>query len=390
MIEIKNPEDCCGCTACKNVCAHNAITMVPDALGFLYPKVDLSRCVNCKLCEKVCAFKSDYEKDSLLAKPLAYAARHRKMQEVETSRSGAAFIALSDYILESGGVVYGAGYNNHFQVVHKRATTKEERDEFKGSKYVQSELDTIFSQVRQDLKNGFTVLFSGTPCQTAGLDSFLSERLKKRLYLVDVVCHGTCSPSVWKDYLEFLSSKYNKAITNVNFRDKQLFGWTDNHESFSFEGDKEKKYFKYLFYKPWHFRMSCYKCRYCNMKRPSDITLADFWGWEKIVPTLNTDDKGLSLVIINTEKGRTLFGKIKKDLYTTEVSLNECLQPNMQHPTPMHHYRIPFEQDYAAKGFKHVYFKYGEDGWRYKMEQKKWQVLNRFSYLKRLYSYFVR
>ena len=186
MIEIKNPEDCCGCTACENVCAHNAITMVPDALGFLYPKVDLSRCVNCKLCEKVCAFKSDYEKDSLLAKPLAYAARHRKMQEVETSRSGAAFIALSDYILESGGVVYGAGYNNHFQVVHKRATTKEERDEFKGSKYVQSELDTIFSQVRQDLKNGFTVLFSGTPCQTAGLDSFLSERLKKRLYLVDV------------------------------------------------------------------------------------------------------------------------------------------------------------------------------------------------------------
>lgn len=390
MIEVKNPEDCCGCTACKSVCAHNAITMEPDNLGFLYPKVDLSRCINCNLCERVCAFNSDYKKNFLLAKPQVYAARHRNIREVETSRSGAAFIALSDYILESGGIVYGAGYNNHFHVVHKRALTKIERNEFKGSKYVQSELDAIFSQVRQDLKNGLTVLFSGTPCQTAGLDCFLNGGLKENLYLADIVCHGTGSPFVWNDYLEFLSSKYNKAITNVNFRDKQLFGWTDNHESFCFEGDKEKKFFKYLFYKPWHFRLSCYKCRYCSPERPSDITLADFWGWEKIVPTLNTDDKGLSLVIINTDKGKGLFEKIKKDLYTTEVSLKDCLQSNMQKATPMHHNRISFEQDYAAKGFKYVYFKYGEEGWRYKMEQKKLQILNRFRCLKRVYNYFVR
>lgn len=316
MIEIKNSEDCCGCTACKSICTHNAITMEPDALGFLYPKVDLSRCTNCHLCEKVCAFNSGYKKEFTLDSPQAYAARHKNIHEVETSRSGAAFVALSDHILKTGGTVYGAGFDGGFKVIHKRATTKEERNEFKGSKYVQSDLGTVFSQVRQDLKDGLAVLFSGTPCQTAGLDCFLSERLKKRLYLTDIVCHGACSPSVWKDYLEFLSSKYGKRITNVNFRDKQLFGWTDNHESFCFEGEG-KRFFKYLFYKPWHFRMSCYKCRYCNTKRPSDITLADFWGWEKLSPTLNIGDKGLSLVIISTEKGKDLFERAQKDLYTT-------------------------------------------------------------------------
>lgn len=390
MIEIENPANCCGCSACQSICAHDAITMQPDTMGFLYPVVNKDKCIDCGLCEKVCSFHENYALRFNCPQPDAYAARHRNIQEVETSRSGAAFIALSDYILELGGVVYGAGYTDHFRVVHKRATTKEERDEFKGSKYVQSEMNSVFRQIKKDLKDGLVVLFSGTPCQTAGLDSFLNERLKENLYLTDIVCHGVCSPFVWKDYLEFLSSKYDKRITGVNFRDKQLFGWTDNHESFCFEGDKEKKFFKYLFYKPWHFRMSCYKCHYCNTKRPSDITLADFWGWEKIVPTLNVDDKGLSLVIINTEKGRNLFEKIKKDLYTTEVSLKDCLQPNMQKPTPMHRYRISFERDYAAKRFRYVYFKYGEEGWRYKMEQKKWQILNRFSYLKRVYNYFVR
>ena len=138
MIKINNPADCCGCTSCACVCPHDAISMKPNALGFLYPVVDEARCVDCGLCERVCAFSDNYDTSLNLDKPLAYAARHKDMKEVETSRSGAAFIAISDYILEHGGVVYGAGYTDHFRVVHKRATTKEERDEFKGSKYVQS------------------------------------------------------------------------------------------------------------------------------------------------------------------------------------------------------------------------------------------------------------
>ena len=234
MIEIKNPADCCGCTACASICAHNAITMKPDALGFLYPEVDKDKCVNCGMCEKVCAFNDHYDTSLNLEKPIAYGARHKDMHEIETSRSGAAFIAISDYILENGGVVYGAGYTDHFRVVHKRATTKEERNEFKGSKYVQSDMTGVFRQVKKDLRDGLTVLFSGTPCQTSGLNSYVGKRLRQNLFLVDIVCHGVPSPYMWRDYLSYLEEKQGSPICWVNFRDKQKYGWAAHHETFKF------------------------------------------------------------------------------------------------------------------------------------------------------------
>ena len=159
--------------------------MEPDALGFLYPKVDEAKCVDCGLCDKVCQFNDYYDRSLNLEQPVAYAARHKDMSEVMKSRSGAAFVAISDYILEQGGIVYGAGYKDHFRVAHKRATTKEERDEFRGSKYVQSDLTSVFRQVREDLKNGLTVLFSGTPCQTSGLNAYVGKKLRENLYLSD-------------------------------------------------------------------------------------------------------------------------------------------------------------------------------------------------------------
>lgn len=178
MIHIQNKQDCCGCTACASICPREAISMVPDVMGFLYPEVDGEKCIECKLCERVCAFNEDYYNHlHNLSEPLAYGARHRNMREVETSRSGAAFIAISDVILKMGGVVYGAGYDEHFRVIHKRATTSIERDEFKGSKYVQSDLTGIFRQIKKDLESGFAVLFSGTPCQTAGLNSYIGAKL---------------------------------------------------------------------------------------------------------------------------------------------------------------------------------------------------------------------
>ena len=235
MIKISKKEDCCGCTACASICPHDAITMVPDALGFLYPQVDMNKCVDCGLCERVCSFNDNYDTSLNLDKPLAYGARHKNMKEVETSRSGAAFIALSDYILEHGGVVYGAGYADHFRVVHKRATTKEERDEFKGSKYVQSDMNSIFRQVKKDLRNGLTVLFSGTPCQTSGLNSYIGKKFRENLYLVDIVCHGVPGPYLWRDYLNYLEKIQGSPIVWVNFRDKQKYGWRAHLESFIFK-----------------------------------------------------------------------------------------------------------------------------------------------------------
>ena len=368
MIKILDPAKCCGCTACAAVCTRNAITMQPDALGFLYPIVDEEKCTNCGLCEKVCAFNDNYDKSLNLKQPTAFGARHKDMSEVATSRSGATFIAVSDYILENGGIVYGAGYTDHFRVVHKRATTKEQRNEFKGSKYVQSDLTGIFRQVKEDLRNGHKVLFSGTPCQTAGLNSFIGNKLRDNLILIDIVCHGVPAPYIWRDYLNYLEKKHKSSICSVDFRDKNKFGWAAHRESFRFAGNKETSTYTYTytFYKHIMFRHSCGICKYTNLQRPSDITIADFWGWQKTDPTINADDKGLSLVLCNTNKGQEIFDTIKEKLIFVEAELVNCLQPNLQKPSEIHPLRMDFERDYARKGIEYVMKKYADLGWRYK------------------------
>lgn len=368
-INIVNPKDCCGCTACASVCTHEAISMKPDSLGFLYPKVDKKKCINCGLCEKVCAFNDNYDTSANIALPECYGARHKNVSEVETSRSGGAFIALSDVVLEIGGTVYGAAYDGHFKVVHKRAVTREERNEFKGSKYVQSDLRDVFRQVRKDLLDGLTVLFSGTPCQTAGLASFIGKRLSCNLYLVDIVCHGVPSPYVWRDYLAYIEKKHGSSVCCVNFRDKGKYGWHDHQQTFKFANKSAgtEKSFSFLFYRHIIFRKSCGNCHFCNPRRPSDITLGDFWGWEKTDPDFNKDDKGVSLLLINTDKGRELLEKAKNDLIIFPAKLEDCIQPNMQHPTRIHPARNKFERLYAKKGFLCAMRRYGDIGWRYKM-----------------------
>ena len=361
MIQITNKADCCGCTACASVCAHHAISMEPDPMGFLYPKVDTDKCTECGLCEKVCAFNPNYDRSLNLPEPQIYAARHKDMHEIETSRSGAAFIAISDYVLEQGGVVYGAGYTEHFRVVHKRATSKEERNEFKGSKYVQSDLKDIFPQVKADLKQGLTVLFSGTPCQTAGLASYIGKRLREKLILVDIVCHGVPAPYIWRDYLVYLEKKYKQPIVEVNFRDKSRIGWNGHIDSFIFQDGSKKEFntYTYLFYRHIMLRPSCSKCHYTNFNRPSDFTLADYWGWEKLSPDFNKDNKGCSLLFVNTEKGLEIFEKRKEELNYLATTQELCIQPNLQHPSKFDTQWIDFEKRYEKQGFIAVAKRYG-------------------------------
>lgn len=379
MIQITSPSDCCGCTACASVCAHNAITMQPDALGFLYPTVDTDKCTECGLCEKVCAFHDKYDKSLNLPEPIAYGARHKRAEEVETSRSGAAFIAMSDYVLQRGGVVYGAGYTDHFRVTHKRAVTKEQRNEFKGSKYVESDLKDTFRQVKKDLREGLTVLFSGTPCQTAGLHSFIGDKLRANLILVDIVCHGVPSPYIWRDYIKQLEEEKKGEVVYVDFREKQQCGWRAHKEAFRFEGCENEKVirgsFTYLFYKHIIFRHSCGACKYTNLQRPSDITIADFWGWEKTHPTINADDKGLSLVICNTGKGEQLFEAIKEEMNVIPAKIQDCMQPSLRHPSKIHRKREDFELDYMHKGFTYVMKRYGDMGWRYQVEKHTAKII---------------
>ena len=367
MIKVLSPKDCCGCTACASICTHDAISMEPDALGFLYPKVDESKCVDCGLCEKVCQFNNNYDHSLNLTRPIAYAGRHKDIAEVMKSRSGAAFVAISDYILEKGGVVYGAGYKDHFRVAHKRATTQDERDEFRGSKYVQSDLTGVFRQVKEDLVKGLTVLFSGTPCQTAGLHSYVGKRLRENLYLIDLACHGVPSPYVWRDYLAYIEKKRGSRIIYVNFRDKEKYGWSAHKESFKFESGGGKFSFSYVFYQHIMFRKSCGNCHYTNLQRPGDITIADYWRWQRTDPNLNNDNNGVSLILCNTEKGWQLFEAIKERMDVVPVELENAIQTSFVRPHCQSPFRDEFEKEYAKSGFEKAMKKFGMMGWRYQL-----------------------
>lgn len=368
MIIIDNPSKCCGCTACASICAHNAITMEPDALGFLYPSVDKEKCIDCGLCEKVCQFNENYDCSLNLLQPKAYAARHKDMNEVMRSRSGAAFVAISDFIIDQGGIIYGAGYKDHFRVAHKRATTKTERDEFRGSKYVQSDLTGVFRQVRKDLKDGLTVLFSGTPCQTSGLNAFVGPKLRQNLVLLDIVCHGVPGPFIWRDYIAYLEKKQGDTVSVINFRDKELFGWAAHHESFIFKGGNgKKKTFSFEFYKSLFFRYSCGVCHFTNLRRPSDITIADFWSWQDAVPSMNEDNNGINLILTNTSKGGQLLQAVKEELTIVEVPIAKVIQPQLIAPVTLDEERHSFENYYKRNGFEASLNKYWSTRLRFRI-----------------------
>lgn len=356
----KSKADCSGCTACANICPKDCITMQPDVLGFKYPVVEKECCIDCGLCERICPFHETYRTTGFDS-PIAYVGKNNDPKEVAKSQSGAASATLSDWIIEQGGVVYGVGYEGHFRATHKRATTKEERDEFRGSKYVQSELGDIFKQVKKDLQDGYTVMFTGTPCQIAGLAAFIPDKLKERLYLVDLVCHGVPGPKMWEDYLAYLEEKEGDTIVGVNFRDKGLKGWRSHVESFRYA---HKPYtYTYIFYSHVNLRYSCGNCYFTNLRRVGDITICDAWGIENTHSAeLGADNKGCSLFLVNTEKGRQWFEAIKGHLvYRSEEIEGALRQPQLCRPSKLHPKRDQFEQDYANNDFGFIIEKYGRD-----------------------------
>lgn len=380
MPDLKKGKECCGCTACASVCAHKAITMTPDSLGFLYPEVDMDKCVECGMCEKVCSFNDDYNTPDNFVSPIPFGARLKDIYEVMKSRSGGAFVAFSDWILDQDGIVYGAGFKDHFMVAHKRATTRGQRDEFRGSKYVQSNLDGIFHQVRKDLLDGRWVLFSGTPCQVSGLQSFLPMKLKEKLVTVDIVCHGVPSPQIWHDYLDYIEKKEHKIIIKVDFRDKKRFGWKAHKETFTLVEPlttTTTTTYAYVFYQHIMQRPSCGECHYCNLRRPADLTLADFWGWERTGSHINDDDKGLSLVLVNTPKGKMIFDSVKTKFNYIEPRLEDCMQGHLKEPTKPNKHDAQFQKDYEAHGFEYVMKKYGNVGFGYKIKKIFLRIVSR-------------
>ena len=347
--------DCCGCSACYSVCPVNAIRFIADDEGFQYPYIDKALCINCKKCESVCPLKIKQENLNPLH---IYAAKNRNESIRMKSSSGGVFSLFADYIETSGGVIYGAAFDENYTVRHMRAETVEEWKQFCGSKYVQSDLNDIFLQIKVDLQNGREVLFSGTPCQIDGLKQYLKhERISSdSLLTCDIICHGVPSPLIWREYLDYLKDAYGREIGSVSFRDKSQLGW---HNSTLTIKDKEQctilaetqrdHYFFQLFLCHEILRPSCHRCRYSNFSRPGDITLGDFWGIEKNFKQFD-DDKGISLLMVNTEAGEKIWKVIQNNAEYFEVSQKQCIQPNLE---------MPREEGPGRKRFWHWYKKYG-------------------------------
>lgn len=365
--------------------------MLPDQMGFFYPNVDENKCVDCGLCEKVCAFNSDYETLQNFNEPVIYAARNTDPKVVSESQSGGVFFTLAEKILREGGIVYGAGYDEDFCVKHKRAETLENLSELRKSKYVQSDMVDCFHLAMRDIKEGRNVLFSGTPCQIAGLNAFLN--LKKVdlgcLYTCSLVCHGTPAPQIWRDNLDYIEKKTGEKISGVNFRNKKLYGWRSHHETYTFSGSNKiltSRLYTDLFYKHLTLRYCCGSCHFSNFNRPSDISIADFWGIGKIKPEWEKEDKGVSLVIISTTKGQDLFDGVKDYFEYLPSNKEQCAQPNLLHSSELSSNRDAFEKEFLEKGFMYVAKKYGTIGIRYQIKR----VIRAFSHLPQRISKFFK
>ena len=384
MIKIVDPSKCCGCSACVNVCQHHAISMQLDKLGFPYPVVDMDNCVDCGLCDAVCAFVPDVSAAQTVpndTKVEVLAARHDDADILAQSQSGGAFSAIAVQVLNDGGVVYGAAFDQSHLVRHIKVDSVEGLSALRGSKYVQSDLSDIFRQVRSDLRSGTKVLFCGTPCQVAGLRSFIPVTMQDGLYLVDFVCHGVPSPSVWKDYLDYMSRQ--GTIVKANFRDKSVAGWKEHKETFIYNNGKKNvaDSFRVLFYKNIMLRHSCSVCPYNIMNHKSDVTIADFWGVDEIIPQMDGPE-GTSMVICNTSDGQELMVRASDVLNIVTAVLDYDFMsrrnPNLVRPARIDKDRMAFENEFAQGGFIRVARRWGDLGIRYRLWQIKKYIFSLF------------
>lgn len=297
MIDIKDKSQCCGCEACAQRCPMGCITMVEDDHGFKYPVVDKGRCVDCHMCERVCPCLNQQEATDVLS---CFAATHPDGKIRYMSSSGGVFTALAEQVIGNGGVVFGARYNEKWEVVHDFAQTTDGLSVFRGSKYVQSVMGDSFVRTEEFLKQGREVLFTGTPCQIAGLKLFLGKDYPN-LVAVEVACHGVPSPGVWRTHLQG-----RQDVTVVNFRDKST-GW----RNYSVLIGKKKKHhddddFMKCFLTNHSTRQSCFACPAKQGKSGADILLADLWGI-KAFPALDDDNKGTSAVMVYSNRGLDLL-----------------------------------------------------------------------------------
>lgn len=306
-LKTKDKKTCNGCTACALVCPKGAIKMVGDNEGFIYPHIIQDKCVECGKCLKTC---SNYAKKQD-SKYIACAAINKDEKILLNSTSGGAFSALTNKLFNyEDSVCYGVAYNENLEVVHMRATSKNEAEKFRGSKYLRSNILGIYEQVKKDLKEGKRVLFTGTPCQCAGLNTYLNKDYPN-LILIDIICHSNPSPKVFKRYIKGLELKRSTKVKNYSFRAKSN-GWNNLKPIVEYENGiiEEETTFLTAFLRAIINRPCCYDCKFIKPYNFADITLGDFWGVEKLT-NISDYQNGTSLVLLNTKKGQDFFEGIQ-------------------------------------------------------------------------------
>ena len=374
---------CSGCMACMNVCPKNAITIIESPEGFILPHIDEDKCVNCGLCEEVCDFKrSEHIRNDMRH---AFSLVHHDKRVIECSSSGGAFTALSDKILGKGGVVFGATYDDEFNVIHSVALTAEERNRMRGSKYVQCNPHLSYRDVKRFLVDR-SVLFVGTPCQCAGLKSFLKKDYDN-LIVVDFLCHGVPSNKMFKEHIAYLSKKHKGKAIDYTFRTKK-YGWNSYANVIIFaelfqsrnsyakqQGRTEEdaswiaQAFLTFFATNLSLRPSCFNCPYRNTHRPSDITIGDFWQIEYLTGEKNKD--GVSFVTANTLKGEALLAKIAKDVRMREYTLDQVKFRLPKSATKKPKCYEEFWNTYQNHGYGKILQKYFDNSMKARM---RWEV----------------
>lgn len=360
MIQIVQKSMCVGCYACYSCCPQQCISMVKDGEGFRYPSIDHAKCINCNKCETVCpvihrAPAQDFSK-------LAFAAYSKDEAIRSKSSSGGVFSVLGQAVINQGGVVFGAAFDSSFQVHHLRIESVDEIKLLRGSKYVQSRIEDTYKEVKETLKTGQKVYFSGTPCQVDGLKNYLGKEYD-HLMTQDVICHGVSSPMVWEKYLNYVRDKIHSEITQVAFRDKTL-GWKKYavkiegangtvEKSTFLENEMMKAYLRNVCLRP-----SCYECPSKGLKRSSDLTLADFWSVNDYLKGVD-DDQGMDLVICHSEKGAKFWEEVAPSLVCYQVDMRAASENfSMNHASKCPKYRDDFMQSLDTRTFADAVEKY--------------------------------
>lgn len=329
-IEVVKKNDCCGCGSCVQKCPKQAISMVENEEGFLYPQINKEKCINCGLCSRVCPQLKNLK---MVDKeyPKTYAMRNRNNEDLSKSSSGGIFSVIADYVFENGGVVFGAAYDDELNVNHIKAENQQKLEALRSSKYVQSNIGETYKEAEKLLKEGRIVLFTGTPCQIAGLNSYLIKEYKN-LITCDLVCHGVPSQKLFHTYIEYLSRKFNSRVVKYNFRSKDKNGWglftkveTEDGKIRYIKPDFDPYYSNFL--ESTTYRLNCYQCHYTNWNRVSNITLADYWGISGIHPDFYKEE-GNSLILINDKKGEQIFEKISDKIEYIQTDLGKAANHN--------------------------------------------------------------